>query len=129
MKKRLTKKELEIMKILWDSNKALVASEIANHGEALNINTVHACLRTLLKKEAIKIDGIIYSGTVLARSYSPVITKENYFDDVYNDILGGKKNSMLIRSLIDSETNLSELETLEKIIAEKKKELIKGEKE
>lgn len=129
MKKRLTKKELEIMKILWDSNKALVASEIANHGEALNINTVHACLRTLLKKEAIKIDGIVYSGTVLARSYSPVITKENYFDDVYNDILGGKKNSMLIRSLIDSQTDLSELETLEKIIAEKKKELIKGEKE
>ena len=117
------------MKILWDSNKALVASEIANHGEALNINTVHACLRTLLKKEAIKIDGIVYSGTVLARSYSPVITKENYFDDVYNDILGGKKNSMLIRSLIDSQTDLSELETLEKIIAEKKKELIKGEKE
>ena len=127
MKKRLTKKELEIMKILWNSNKALVASEIASRGEELNINTVHACLRTLLKKEAIKIDGIVYSGTVLTRSYSPVITKEDYFDDIYNDILGGKKNNMLIRSLIDSKTDLSELETLEKIIAEKKKELTKGE--
>lgn len=123
MKKRLTKKELEIMKILWNSNKALVASEIANHGEELNINTVHACLRTLLKKEAIRIAGIVYSGTVLTRSYSPVITKEDYFDD----ILGEKKNNMLIRSLIDSETDLSELETLEKMIAEKKKELTKGE--
>ena len=127
MKKSLTKKELEIMKILWNSNKALVASEIANHGEELNINTVHACLRTLLKKEAIRIAGIVYSGTVLTRSYSPVITKEDYFDDVYNDILGEKKNNMLIRSLIDSETDLSELETLEKMIAEKKKELTKGE--
>lgn len=127
MKKRLTKKELEIMKILWNSNKALVASEIANHGEALNINTVHACLRTLLKKEAVRIAGIVYSGTVLTRSYSPVITKEDYFDDIYNDILGGKKNNMLMRSLIDSETDLSELETLEKLIAEKKKELTKGE--
>ena len=111
------------MKILWNSNKALVASEIANHGEELNINTVHACLRTLLKKEAIRIAGIVYSGTVLTRSYSPVITKEDYFDD----ILGEKKNNMLIRSLIDSETDLSELETLEKMIAEKKKELTKGE--
>ena len=88
MKKRLTKKELEIMKILWNSNKALVASEIGSRGEELNINTVHACLRTLLKKEVIKIDRIVYSGTVLTRSYSPVITKEDYFDDIYYDILG-----------------------------------------
>ena len=128
MKKRLTKKELEIMKILWNSDKALIASEIAGSNRSLNINTVHACLRSLLKKEAIKIAGIVYSGTVLTRSYSPIITKEDYFDDVYNDILGEKKNTMLIRSLIDSETDLSELEALEKMIAEKKRKLTKGER-
>ena len=123
MKKRFKKKELEIMKILWNSQSPLIASEIANANPTLNINTVHACLRSLSKKDAIKIANIVYSGTVLTRNYIPTVTNEEYFGDLYNDIIGKKKENLLIRSLIDTQTDITELENLEKIIAQKKKEL------
>lgn len=123
MKKRFTKKELEIMKILWNSESPMIASEIANANITLNINTVHACLRSLSKKDAIKVANIVYSGTVLTRSYTPIVTSEEYFGDLYNDILGKKKENLLIRSLIDTQTDMTELENLERIIAQKKKEL------
>ena len=89
MKKRFTKKELEILKTLWNSAAPMIASEIAKANNALNLNTVHACLRSLSDKGAIKVDDIVYSGTVLTRSYVPVITSEEYFGDLYNDILLG----------------------------------------
>ena len=44
MKKRFTKKELEILKTLWNSAAPVIASEIAKANNALNLNTVHACL-------------------------------------------------------------------------------------
>ena len=74
--KRITGKQLEIMKVLWDSDKSLTASEIADSSENLNINTVQVCLRQLLNKEYVKISEIVYSGTVLCRSYQPVIAKQ-----------------------------------------------------
>ena len=123
MKKRFTKKELEIMTILWNSESPMTASEIANANSALNINTVHACLRSLSRKEAIKVADIVYSGTVLARSYTPIVTSEEYLGYLYNNILEKKRDNLLIRSLIDTQTDISELENLEKIIAQKKKEL------
>ena len=123
MKKRFTKKELEIMKILWNRDTPMIASEITNANSTLNINTVHACLRSLSNKDAVKVANIVYSGTVLTRSYAPTITSEEYFDDLYNDIINKKKDNLLIRSLIDTQTDITELENLEKIIAQKKKEL------
>ena len=48
---------------------------------------------------------------------------KKYFGDLYNDIIGKKKENLLIRSLIDTQTDITELENLEKIIAQKKKEL------
>lgn len=104
----------------------MIASEIAKANNALNLNTVHACLRSLSDKGAIKVDDIVYSGTVLTRSYVPVITSEEYFGDLYNDILGTKKENLLLRSLIDTQTDITELENLEKIIAQKRKNYQKG---
>lgn len=126
MKKALTKKQLEVMKILWSSNTPLIASEIVAKGETLNINTVQACLRSLISKKYIKVADIVYSGTVLTRSYIPIVSKEKYLSTACTDILGDAKFLSLIASLIDTETDIKELEELEKMIKQKKKEL--GEK-
>ena len=123
MKKRITKKQLEIMKILWSSDKPLIASEILKRNDSLNINTVQACLRALVNKQFIKVADIVYSGTVLTRSYTP-----DFLETACQDIIGKAKVSSLIASLIDTETNLSELEELEKLIEQKKEELKSGEK-
>ena len=61
MKKRITKKQLEVMKILWSSDKPLIASEILKKNDSLNINTVQACLRALVKFTAVQfLPGVIH---------------------------------------------------------------------
>lgn len=123
MKKRITKKQLEVMKILWSSDKPLIASEILKRNDSLNINTVQACLRALVNKQFIKVADIVYSGTVLTRSYTPIVTQDEYLDFAYQDIVGKGKASSLIASLIDSETSPEELDLIEKMIQQKKQEL------
>ena len=123
MKKHITKKQLEIMKILWSSDKPLIASEILKRNDSLNINTVQACLRALVNKQFIKVADIVYSGTVLTRSYTPIVTQDEYLDFAYQDIVGKGKSTSLIASLIDSETSPEELDLIEKMIQQKKQEL------
>ena len=72
----LTQREMDVMTILWKSETPLVASEIANSNSSLNINTVQAVIRKLLNKKYIVVADIVYSGTVLTRSYKPAISKK-----------------------------------------------------
>ena len=123
MKKKLSRQQLEVMKILWDSEVPLKASDIVNKHASLNINTVQACLRVLIKAEAIEVADIIYSRTVLSRCYRPLISKDQYFNDTYKDIIGEATRSSLIASLIKSETNVAELNILKDLIDKRKKEL------
>ena len=108
------------MKILWSSDKPLIASEILKRNEA--------CLRALVNKQFIKVADIVYSGTVLTRSYTPLVSREDFLGTACQDIIGKAKVSSLIASLIDTETNLDELEELEKLIEQKKEKLKSGEK-
>lgn len=135
---RLTNREQEIMKILWDSSESLTASEITAKKEELSINTVQALLKKLLKYELIKVERIVYSGTVLCRSYLPVISPEEYETQKYIESMkeienGSFSPSLFVAALLgeeeDSEKALKEIEELEKIIAEKKQELLKEESE
>ncbi len=123
MKKKLSKQQLEVMKILWDSEAPLIASDIVKKDPNLNINTVQACLRVLVKAEAIEVADIVYSGTVLTRSYRTLISKDEYFNDTYKDIIGNTTHSSLIASLINSETNIDELNRLRDMIDKRKKEI------
>lgn len=123
-RQKLTKKQLEVMKILWNNSSPMIASEIEETNPSLNINTIQACLRALLKSEYIKIADIVYSGTVLTRSYTPCVSKEEYFSESFKDIVGSSPFS-LFASLIESETDAEELEQLEQLIAKKKEELKK----
>ena len=123
-RQKLTKKQLEVMKILWNNSSPMIASETEENNPSLNINTIQACLRALLKSEYIKIADIVYSGTVLTRSYTPCVSKEEYFSESFKDIVGSSPFS-LFASLIDSETDAEELEQLEQLIAKKKEELKK----
>lgn len=92
---KLTQKELEVMKVLWNSAKPLSAQEIPVIQPALKKNTVLAVTRELLKKSYIKISDIVYHNTVLARTYEPTITFEEY----------------LVNSLKDSSINIPSLVT------------------
>ncbi|MGF0033935.1 BlaI/MecI/CopY family transcriptional regulator [Bariatricus sp. SGI.154] len=123
MKKKLSKRQLEVMKILWNNTKPMVASDIVKANPSLNINTVQACLKVLIKEKAIEVADIVYSGTVLTRSYRALISKTDYFNDVYRDIIGGSSASPLIASFIQTEESLEELNELQEMITKRKKEI------
>lgn len=74
----LSKRELEVMNVLWEEGKPLIASEIPDRRPGLSLNTVQGVLKKLLVRGFIEVAEIVQSGTVLSRSYSPVITPEEY---------------------------------------------------
>ena len=51
--KKLTKKQVEIMKIFWASEHPLAASDILKLDESMNINTIRASYSEFTKKRII----------------------------------------------------------------------------
>lgn len=117
--KLLTKRQNEVMSVLWNSESPLSANQICDKDEDLNMNTVQQVLRTLLKMQFIKIEDIGYSNTVLTRLYSPVVKQTEYLQF----LLGNTSIFDLTSSLIDHTKNLDELRQLQVLIEQKCKEL------
>lgn len=128
----LSAKEKEIMNVLWDSASSMTGSEICKNNN-LNINTVQAALKKLLKKGYIEVKDIVYSNTVLSRSYIPKITPDEYasiqLEEYYRS--SGKKKSLanIVSYLLDEEENqAAQIDELKKLLATREK-LLKEEDE
>ncbi|MFI3176753.1 MAG: BlaI/MecI/CopY family transcriptional regulator [Eubacteriales bacterium] len=130
--KLLTKREYEVLSILWNSTTPLIASEIVKCGENLNINTVQSVLRKLITKEYIAVDEIIYSGTVLTRSYKPLVSREDFNDTSFLstykhvNLSAISASSFVANFLSDNQSNeelLSKITELESLIKERKEYL------
>lgn len=117
-KHRLSNREFDIMAILWNSSKPLLASEILKESPDLNINTVQAVLRKLLAKDFIGVAAIVQSGKVLGRTYTPLLSKESYIvgelDRIYPDT--SEQRSRFFDAFMEKESDkqkaLEELESL-----------------
>ena len=127
-KYNLTKREKEIMEVLWTSPKSLVASEIAKEGGGMSLNTVQAILRKLLKNGLIKVNEIVYSGTVLSRSYIPTISPETFeiqrLLSEQKDITTSRFVATLLEHEQEPEKILNEINELETLLKAKRKELL-----
>lgn len=120
---KLTKKQEEVMNVLWESEKPMIASEILKMRDDFNINTVQATLRTLVKKKYIEIAGIVYSGTVLARSYKPLIKKEDFTSDIEIGIKNMLRKENLFAHYVNELDDLDTILKLDEALQNKKKEL------
>lgn len=125
-RKSLSTRQRQIMEILWNAKGGMTASAIVNAREDLQINTVQACLRSLVKKKYIKVGEIVYSGTVLSRSYVPVVTREEYMTQSCKE-LSRLSSSALLASLIHKEDDEQLLDELTEMIQKRKREIEKGE--
>ena len=124
--KGLTKRQEDVMNILWDAKEPIIASEIVKTGTDLNINTVQAALRSLIKKNYIEVAEIVYSGTVLTRSYRAIVKREEVPNETANEIRKAlREEDVFARSIneFDDPILLAKLET---IIEAKRKELEKA---
>lgn len=102
----LTKRDLEVMTILWSGEGPKTASLIVKDNPDLTMNTVQAVLRKLLKDKLIKVADIVYSGTVLTRSYEPVISQEKFWLQKlvadYREISSKVSKADIVAALLDT---------------------------
>ena len=126
-------RELEILNILWNSDKAMTSADIVEEGNRLSQSTVQTVLRKLLKEELVLVDGVTHSGNVLSRTYRPaessrdIITKQ--FVDNYSGISSIVSKESIIAAMLRMETDQKkrsrELENLKKMISDYEKDIKK----
>jgi len=125
---KLSGRELDIMNVFWEAGRPLIAKEIVENDSSLTINTVQPVLKKLIKKNYIKIAEIVYSGTVLTRSYIPLISADKYMAKEITD--GICKNRMSIEgimaTLVEEENNDPEMiNKLENLLSQYRQDLNK----
>jgi len=109
----LTKRDLEVMTILWSGEGSKTASLIVKDNPELTMNTVQAVLSKLLKDKLIKVADIVYSGTVLTRSYEPMVSQEKFWIQKlvadYQEISNKVSKADIIAALLDTSKNTEKI--------------------
>ena len=124
---KLSRRELDVMYVLWEADTPLTAKDIVYKNNSLSINTVQAVLKGLLKKEYIEIAEIVYSGTVLTRNYKPALRIDEYMTKFIKDINKHMSTEGLMVALLKNEKNEEELiEKLESVLKQRREMLEKG---
>ncbi|WP_164507455.1 BlaI/MecI/CopY family transcriptional regulator [Lacticaseibacillus songhuajiangensis] len=108
---RLTRREEDILKVLWASDKPLAAHAVSDQAD-ISMNTVQSVLRKLLKAGYIKAASIGYSGTVLTREYVATLTEEEY----YATVISSNALKGLVAHFINKDAKASDLDDLQQLI-------------
>lgn len=76
----LTKSEEALMELFWEKNIPLTSIDILgiSQDQPWNDSYLHIMLRSLLKKDVIKICNTIQYGTQYARQFIPTLSREDY---------------------------------------------------
>lgn len=123
--KILPPRQLETMEVLWNSDKSMTATEIMNASD-MAINTVQASLRSLTAKGYIKQADVVYSGTVLVRSYVPVVSREEYVSFSFQEMMVSGNEKQVMCSLVRGIDSTDALDELENLIISRKAEINTG---
>lgn len=106
----LTKSELEIMDVLWNSNVPLSRSGLLENSAGKNWkdSSVHILLNSLLRKGAIRESGLVKRSKTYGRLFAPTLTREEYFATTifshrYQPDIVGLISALLRRENITSE--------------------------
>lgn len=74
----LTEREYEIMEILWQSKKPMLASDIMEAAENTSGNSVHKILNKLMEKGLVKVAGNVKVVKSQSRLYAPAVSAVEY---------------------------------------------------
>lgn len=84
-KNRLTKRETQIMNVLWNSKEPLSAHDILVNAPELSRNTIQIVLKKLQTIGFIEVAGFGYNKNALTRTFRPVITQSEYVESSLAD--------------------------------------------
>lgn len=77
----LTRSEMEIMDVMWETGIPMSRSDLLSHSEekSWKDSSVHILLNGLLQKGAIQEAGLVKRIKTYGRVFSPTMTREEYF--------------------------------------------------
>ena len=77
----LTKREMEIMDVLWETDKPLSRADLLERSEekTWKDSSVHILLNGLLQKGVIREAGLVKRSKTYGRVFCPTMTREEYF--------------------------------------------------
>lgn len=122
----LTKIELEVMNVLWSSDKPLAKSEIAKlcDNKSWKDSYTHLLITGLMKKGAIRENGVKKVGKTWASVYEANISCEEYYGDHVFQSSRKEVLPMLFHALIRNEKLSPEIiDELEEMLEKRKEEL------
>lgn len=116
---QLTKREQQIMDLLWASEEALSSNDILQKADGLSIHTIQQVLRRLHDNEYIKVDSVGFTKNSITRKYSPCISQAKYL----KQFIAKNTELELVTAFIEENNDPSVLEELERLIKEAKNKI------
>ena len=129
----LSKNELEIMRLMWEEKRPFSRTEIiaASPERSWKDSSIHILLNSLLKKEAIAIDGFVRTGKNYGRTYVSAMTEEEYVAEQLTQNMpvveagGGSLSGVLEVLIRGKDVDLAVLNDLQEVLDRRKSELSK----
>lgn len=115
----LTKRETQIMNVLWNSDAPLSAHNILMASPELSRNTIQIVLKKLQTMGFIEVAGFGYHKNALTRTFRPIISQSEYVESS----LASKTSYELAINFIQALDDVEVLDNLEQLIQEKRKEI------
>lgn len=127
---KLNPRELEVLKILHESDRALTSTEIVNSGAELTQSTVQAVLRKLLANELVEVQGVTHSDNVLSRTFGPTAKSKDVLTKKFLQDYKSFRTIISVPAALAGMFNMSETEgertqdikDLEKLLSDLKKQ-------
>lgn len=116
---RLTKRETQIMNVLWSSDEPLSAHDILVLAPELSRNTIQIVLKKLQTIGFIEVAGFDYNKNALTRTFRPIISQSQY---IQSSLTEGTSYALAM-NFIKQTDNPELLDQLAELIKEKKQEL------
>lgn len=128
---RLNPRELDVLNILWSTDREMTSTDIVNEMRGLTQSTVIAVLRKLAKEGFVEVAGVTHSGKVLSRTYRPTESSRDYiaqhFAEDYacftNVISESDMCAAILRVNDNPEKTKAEISKLKEILADYEKNL------
>lgn len=119
----LTKSELEIMDVLWSASEPMSRSDLLEHSEekTWKDSSVHILLNGLLQKKAIREAGFVKRIKTYGRTFTPTLTREQYYAETIFSHRHKPEIVGLIEALLSREDiTPEELEKIEALVKARK---------
>ena len=97
----MTKREYEVMELLWKSNRPLSCSEIVaiSENKTWKDSYVHSLIKSLMKKGIVKIESFELISRSYARKFAPALSKSEYAAQLLAEFLTTEEVKQTVRIL------------------------------